>query len=70
MFDLTSFFIVYILIFILWVLAVLDIVGNKKLDGTMRIVWIIIVLLIPLLGVILYFAIGRTSIKRKGFNPF
>lgn len=43
---------------ILWIIAVVDIVKSNK-PLSMKILWILIVLFLPLIGLILYFLIGR-----------
>jgi len=43
---------------ILWLIALVDII-KSDFNGNNKIVWLIIVLLVPLLGAILYFLIGR-----------
>ena len=43
---------------ILWIIAVVDIVKSSK-PLSMKILWILIVLFLPLIGLILYFLIGR-----------
>ncbi len=43
---------------ILWIIAVVDILkSNKTLP--MKVLWILIVLLLPVVGLILYFLLGR-----------
>jgi len=45
---------------VLWIWALIDAIGNTRLDGTAKIVWILVIIFLPLLGSILYLAIGRT----------
>ncbi|TKK68655.1 hypothetical protein FC093_11100 [Ilyomonas limi] len=47
--------------FILSIWAILDIVKSSFRESTNKIVWLLVVLFLPLLGVILYFAIGRSQ---------
>ena len=42
---------------IIW--AIVDLIGNPNVDGTMKIVWALVIFFIPLLGSILYLIIGR-----------
>lgn len=44
--------------FVLWVIALIDII-KSDFAGNNKILWIIVVLLLPLLGAILYFFVGR-----------
>lgn len=52
------FTIIGILHLILWVWAIIDIVGSGKSAGA-KILWVLIVFLLPLIGLILYVLIGR-----------
>ncbi len=44
---------------ILWIWAIIDIIKSDFKDQTMKIVWLLVVIFLSLLGMILYFAIGR-----------
>ncbi|WP_426623407.1 PLDc N-terminal domain-containing protein [Leifsonia sp. McL0607] len=48
--------------FVLWVIALVQIALTKPAVGAV-VAWIVIVTLIPLLGSILWFAIGRRSLR-------
>jgi hypothetical protein len=43
---------------ILWVAALIDLL-TSKFQGSNKIVWLIVIIFLPVLGVILYFIIGR-----------
>jgi hypothetical protein len=45
---------------VLFVIALLEIL-NKRWDGAKTLVWILVILLLPLIGVILWFLVGRNS---------
>jgi hypothetical protein len=45
-------------IFILPIIALIEIVQNE-FEGPNKIIWVLVVLLVPLLGSVLYFTIGR-----------
>lgn len=47
--------------FALWVAAIIDIVRSNFVDNNQKLVWIVIVVMIPFLGTILYFALGQTG---------
>lgn len=47
-----------IIILILDVVAVLEVV-KSSIDGTKKALWIALIVLLPVLGLILYFLIGR-----------
>lgn len=42
----------------LWIWALVDIIG-RPMDGTKKLLWIIVILVAPLLGALLYLLIGR-----------
>lgn len=44
---------------LIWVLAIIEIVQSEFTDKNERLVWLLLVILLPLVGTILYFAIGR-----------
>lgn len=44
---------------VIWVLTLIEIVRSEFTDKTERIVWLLIVILMPFLGTILYLMIGR-----------
>lgn len=50
--------IVGVLHLILWIWALIDILGSGKSAGE-KILWILIVFLLPLIGLILYILLGR-----------
>ena len=52
------------LIFCLW--ALIDAIQNPALDGTMRIVWVLVILLTNVLGAILYLLMGRGGKRATG----
>jgi len=43
---------------ILWIIALVDVI-KSEFSGSNKIIWLLLVVLIPLLGSILYLAIGR-----------
>lgn len=51
--------------FVLWVIALMQIAQSKAAAGPV-VAWVVIVTLIPLVGAILWFAIGRRSLRREG----
>jgi hypothetical protein len=57
----TEFFILFFLIlpFIFWVIAIIDLVQRQFQDQTNKIVWALVILLIPFLGSLLYLLVGR-----------
>lgn len=49
-----------LLIFLLPVIAIIDIV-RSKFEGNMQLIWVLIVLFSNIIGAILYFIIGRNQ---------
>ncbi|MCL6525212.1 MAG: PLD nuclease N-terminal domain-containing protein [Thermoflavifilum sp.] len=48
-----------LLVLILWIWALVDIIKSRFASDTTKLIWIIVVILLPVLGSILYFLIGR-----------
>ncbi len=52
--------IVSLVVFVLDIIAIVDCV-KSSMDGGKKVLWIILILLLPLLGLILYYLVGRKS---------
>lgn len=48
-----------LLIFALWIWAIVDAIRNPRLTDTLRIVWILVIFFFPLIGAIIYALVGR-----------
>jgi hypothetical protein len=46
---------------VVWLWALIDAIRNPALDNTMRLIWVLVIVLLSLLGAILYLLIGRNS---------
>ena len=55
----------WIVPFVLWVIALVQIARSKAAAGPV-VAWVVVVTLIPLVGAILWFAIGRRSVREGG----
>jgi hypothetical protein len=44
---------------IFWVWAIIDCAVNPRIDGIQKVVWLLVIFFLPLLGAIVYFAVGR-----------
>lgn len=44
---------------VVWIWALVNAIQNPALDGTMRIVWILVIVLTGIVGAIIYLLIGR-----------
>jgi hypothetical protein len=54
-------FILAIVAFGVWIWALVDAIQNPALDGTMRIVWLLVIVFTHFIGAIVYLAIGRSG---------
>ncbi len=57
---------IFLIPFVLFIWALVDILKSEFQDENNKIIWVVVVLLLPLLGAILYFFIGR---KQKRILP-
>ena len=48
-------------LFVFWVWMLVDVLTNKGLHGTEKIVWVLVVILLPFLGSVIYFFVGRNK---------
>jgi hypothetical protein len=51
---------------IVWIIAIIDIAKSEFKNANDKIVWLLMVILLPLFGVILYFILGRDQKIRPG----
>ena len=56
--DLLILFFFLVLPFALWVWALVDILTNE-FTGNNKILWLLVVILVPLIGLLAYFIVGR-----------
>jgi len=60
MFEGVVFFgLMWVVVAVLWLVALVDILKSEFKDGLTKVIWLILVILLPFLGSILYFFIGR-----------
>jgi hypothetical protein len=45
---------------VLWIWALVDAIQNPALDSTMRIVWVLVIVLTSWIGALVYLAVGRS----------
>lgn len=45
---------------ILWIIAIISILGAAKSVGW-KVLWILVVLLLPIIGTIIYFLVGKST---------
>lgn len=51
-------YLIYVLCLVLWIVALVDCLRSNNPN---KLVWVIVIILIPFLGSILYFLIGRSK---------
>jgi hypothetical protein len=44
-----------------WIWALVDAIQNPALDGTMRIVWVLVIVFTQIIGAIIYLAVARSG---------
>jgi hypothetical protein len=54
-----GFGLVALLCLAVWIMAIVDILNNRFREDSNRILWLLLVIFVPFLGTILYYAIGR-----------
>ncbi|MEC9378795.1 MAG: PLDc N-terminal domain-containing protein [Candidatus Latescibacterota bacterium] len=47
-----------LIVFILDIIAIIDVL-KSSMDAAMKLVWILVILLLPLIGMILWFLVGK-----------
>jgi len=50
--------IVFVAVFVLWLWAMIDILKNE-FTGSNKLIWLLVVMLLPFIGMVLYWFIGR-----------
>lgn len=55
-------------LFILWIWALVDIIVSKFQDTIMQVVWLLVVFFLPVIGVILYLLVGRSTKRVSDFT--
>jgi hypothetical protein len=53
-------------LFVLWLWALVHAIGNDRLDSTMKLVWVIVILFTGPLGPLLYLFVGRSQRSAGG----
>jgi hypothetical protein len=48
-----------LLALIFWVWMLIDAIKNPRLEGSQRVVWVLVIIFIPCLGSLIYFFAGR-----------
>ena len=58
------FLLLIILCFVLFPIVALISILRNEFKGNEKLIWVLVVLLLPIIGSILYFVIGRPKVKR------
>ena len=56
--ELSLIFLFFMLPVILWISALIDILKNNFQDNN-KLIWVLVVILLPVIGAVLYFIIGK-----------
>jgi hypothetical protein len=56
--ELSLIFLFFMLPVILWISALIDILKNNFQDNN-KLIWVLVVILLPIIGAVLYFIIGK-----------
>ena len=64
-------FVFIVLTLVLWIWAIVDILKSIFSIPVQKTYWLLVVILFPILGSLLYFQLGRSSLLRdtRQFNP-
>lgn len=54
---------------IFWIWMLIDCATNASLDGTQKIVWILVILFLHFLGALIYFVVGRGGSRARTIGP-
>ena len=57
--------IIGLIIFVLDIVAIVDCI-QSSMDGTKKLLWILLILILPLLGMVLYFLLAKKGIAGPG----
>lgn len=50
-----------ILAFVFWIWMLIDAISNRSLNGTQKIVWVLVIIFLHALGALIYFLVGRSK---------
>ena len=51
-------YLIAVLCFVFWIVALIDCLGSSNPN---KVLWVVLIILLPFLGTILYFVLGKTS---------
>jgi hypothetical protein len=58
------FFLIATAAFVFWLWMLIDVITNKALPGTEKIIWVLVVLFLHFLGALIYYFVGRSKVGR------
>ena len=53
-------YLIAVLSFVFWIVALVDCLGSNNPN---KVLWVVLIILLPFLGTILYFVLGKTSAR-------
>jgi len=60
-FEVLLLMVFFLLPAILWIIALVDVLKSNFGDSTNKLIWVIVIILFPIVGAIIYFLIGRNQ---------
>lgn len=65
---------IFVILFVIFCLilpfvAIIDIASNKSMEGSHKLLWVVIVVFAPLIGSVIYFLIGKKKAEKKETKP-
>ena len=45
--------------FVFWIAMLINAIGNKRLSGTEKIVWVLVIVFLHFLGALIYYFVGK-----------
>ena len=58
-----------LLTFLMWIFALIDCLRSEFEEPNQRLVWVIVIVFVPFLGPLLYFAISKKGRRKRKFEP-
>lgn len=63
--------IMFVVLVALPFIAIIDLVKSNFKDGTTKLLWLLIIIFAPILGSLIYLAVGRNQkVEKRTFNPY
>ena len=60
-FELLLLLVFFLIPAILWIIALVDVLKSNFIDSTNKLIWVLVIILFPIVGAIIYFLVGRNQ---------